>query len=192
MTTGRGRSFLIGAPTLSGHLRSGELSPALEGHLAKYRKLVPALALINHIADVGQGDITEVSLLKALAFSKYLESHARRVYGASNTIELNAAQAILARIRKGDLCDGFTARDVHQHDWSGLTDRDHVHAGLSLLADLDYIAGSTDSGWPSWRATKNDLRHQSEGEAVNEYLTRLQALNLKKGLPRATVKTFKT
>ena len=83
-----------------------------------------------------------------MAFSKYLESHARRVYGASNTIELNAAQAILTRIRKGDLCDGFTARDVHQRDWSGLTDRDHVHAGLSLLADLDYIAGSTTTAGP--------------------------------------------
>ena len=83
----------------------------------------------------------KISLLKALAFSKYLESHARRVYGAPNTIKLNAAQAILTRISKRDLCDGITARDVHQRDWSGLTDRDHVHAGLNLLADLDYIAG---------------------------------------------------
>ena len=140
--------FLDWRTDLERTLRSGELSPALEGHLAKYRKLVPALALINHIADGEQGDIAEVSLLKALAFSKYLESHARRVYGASNTIELNAAQAILTRIRKGDLCDGFTARDVHQRDWSGLTDRDHVHAGLSLLADLDYIAGSTTTAGP--------------------------------------------
>jgi hypothetical protein len=80
-----------------------------------------------------------------LAFAKYLESHARRIYGASSTIELNAAQAILAHIRRGDLGDNFTARDLHQHDWSGLTDRDHVHAGLNLLADLDYIAGSTSS-----------------------------------------------
>ena len=99
--------------------------------------------MINHIADAGRGDVTEASLLKALAFSKYLESHARRVYGASNTIEVNAAQAILARIRKGDILDGFTARDVHQRDWSGLTDAEHVYAGLNLLADLDYIAGVT-------------------------------------------------
>lgn len=129
-------------------LRSKDLSPALEGHIAKYRKLVPALALINHIADAGRSDVSETSLLKALAFSKYLESHARRVYGASNTIELNAAHSILAHIRKGDLSDGFTARDVHQHDWSGLTDREHVSAGLNLLADLDYIAGTTPPAGP--------------------------------------------
>jgi hypothetical protein len=36
-------------------LRSHELSPAIEGHFAKYRKLVPALALINHLADGGKG-----------------------------------------------------------------------------------------------------------------------------------------
>ena len=58
------------------------MSPALEGHVAKYRKLVPALALINHLADSGDGLVGIEALLKALAFSRYLESHARRVYGA--------------------------------------------------------------------------------------------------------------
>src|SRR5215813_513044 len=40
-------------------LRSCEMSPALEGHLAKYRKLVPSLALINHLADGGTGPISK-------------------------------------------------------------------------------------------------------------------------------------
>jgi putative DNA primase/helicase len=31
----------------------GDLHPALESHLAKYRKLVPALALICHLVDGG-------------------------------------------------------------------------------------------------------------------------------------------
>jgi Protein of unknown function (DUF3987) len=34
---------------LETRLRSGDLSPALESHFAKYRKLVPSLALINHL-----------------------------------------------------------------------------------------------------------------------------------------------
>ena len=55
------------------------MSPALEGHVAKYRKLVPALALINHLADSGDGLVGIEALLKALAFSRYLENHARRV-----------------------------------------------------------------------------------------------------------------
>jgi hypothetical protein len=32
--------------------------------------------------------------------------------------ERSAAKAILAHVRKGNLRDGFTARDVQRHDWS--------------------------------------------------------------------------
>jgi hypothetical protein len=58
-------------------------------------------------------------------------------------IELAAGEAILARIRAGELADGFTARDVHQRGWSGLTERDWVKAGLDLLVDLYYLAATT-------------------------------------------------
>jgi putative DNA primase/helicase len=124
--------------TLENRLLSGELGAALESHLAKYRKLVPALSLISHLADGGTGPITDLAVLRAVSFSEYLETHARRAYGAGSQVERAAATAILARIRKGDLASGFTAR-VHQRDWSGLTDRDHVQAGLDLLVDHDAL-----------------------------------------------------
>ena len=54
-------------------IRSGELPEALEGHLAKYRKLVPTLALVNHLADGGEGPIAYDALQRALAFAGYLE-----------------------------------------------------------------------------------------------------------------------
>ena len=57
--------------------------------------------------------------------------------------EAATAKLILYRIRKGDLAEGFTARDVHQKAWSGLTDIETVKAGLDLLADLDWIEGTT-------------------------------------------------
>ena len=134
--------FLGWRTDLERRLRSGEMSPALEGHLAKYRKLVPSLALINHLADGGAGPVSHRALLKALAAAYYLESHARRVYGSGQEAELAAAKAILKHIRNGDLTDGFTARDVHQRGWAHLTEREHVGAGLSLLVDLDYLAPS--------------------------------------------------
>ncbi len=124
---------------LEGRLRLDELSPAFEGHLAKYRKLVPALALINHLADVGSGPVSQKALLKALAMAHYLESHGRRVYGSADEAELGAAKAILNHIRNEDLKDGFTARDIHQRGWAHLTERDQVGAGLRLLTDLDYM-----------------------------------------------------
>jgi hypothetical protein len=132
--------FLAWRRQLESELRGDDLSPALEGHLAKYRKLVPALALINHLADGHSGPVGIEALMRALAFIQYLESHARRIYGASSAIEITAAEAILSHIRRGDLEEGFTARDVHQRDWSNLTDRDHVQRGLDLLVDLDHLA----------------------------------------------------
>lgn len=134
--------FLAWRMDLERRLRSGEMSPALEGHLAKYRKLVPSLALINHVADGGAGPVSHRALLKALAAAYYLESHARRVYGSGREGELAAAKAILKHLRNGDLADGFTARDVHQRGWAHLTEREDVGAGLSLLADMDYLAPS--------------------------------------------------
>jgi Protein of unknown function (DUF3987)/Primase C terminal 2 (PriCT-2)/RepB DNA-primase from phage plasmid len=125
---------------LERRVRSGELSPAFEGHIAKYRKLVPALALINHIADSSDGPIAQKSLLRALAFMTYLESHARRVYGSTSESELAAAKAILKHVQNGDLQEGFTARDIHQRGWAHLTEREHVGAGLDLLVDLYYLA----------------------------------------------------
>jgi len=126
--------------TLELRLRSGDLNPAMESHLAKYRKLVPALALINHLTDNGTGPVDEMSTLRAIQFSEYLETHARRAYAAGSEAEAAAAKAILTHIRRGDLVDGFTARDIRQRDWANLTDRDQIQAGLGLLADHDWIA----------------------------------------------------
>jgi putative DNA primase/helicase len=132
--------FLEWRIELERRLRSNELSPALEGHLAKYRKLVPALALINHLADQGEGPVAREATTRALAFSGYLEGHARRVYHSSLENELAVAKAILEHIRAGHLNDGFTARDIQRHDWSLLTERDQIGAGLNLLVELGYLA----------------------------------------------------
>jgi len=132
--------FLEWRAGLERRLRGDALSPALEGHLAKYRKLVPALALIDHLVEGKTGGVGREALLRALAVAEYLETHARRIYGATDTIDIIAAEAILTHIRRGALKDGFTARDVHRPGWSKLTDHDHVRRGLDLLVDLDHLA----------------------------------------------------
>ena len=123
---------------LETRLRSDDLSPALESHLAKYRKLVPSLALICHLTD-GAGAIGEVALLRALLFAEYLETHARRTYGAASEAETASGKAILSRIQRGELADGFTARDIYRRAWAHLSDREQVQAGLDLLTDCDWL-----------------------------------------------------
>jgi Protein of unknown function (DUF3987) len=120
-------------------LRSGDLHPALESHLAKYRKLVPALALICSIVDGGTRAIDGAAVLRAPAFAEFLEPHARRCFAAGSEAETTAAKAILSRIRKGDLADGFTCRDVHQRNWSNLSAPEQVQAGINMLVDYDWL-----------------------------------------------------
>jgi uncharacterized protein DUF3987 len=142
--------FLDWRRGLERRLRSDELSPALEGHLAKYRKLVPSLALIDHLAEGGMGNVGAEALARALDMAEYLETHARRVYGATDAVDIIAAEAILAHIGRGDLQDNFSCRDVHQKDWSRLTDRDHVQRGIDLLVELDHLAADTSGGKPGF------------------------------------------
>ena len=125
---------------LEHRLRSGEHSPALESHLAKYRKLVPSLALIFHLAEGNRGLVQRSALLTALAWSEYLESHARRIYGSGPASEAAAAKAIMARIHKGDLPAVFAGWQVWRPGWSGLAVREVVASGLALLVDLGHVA----------------------------------------------------
>jgi hypothetical protein len=64
--------------------------------------------------------------VRALAFIEYLETHAKRAYGASSEAETAAAKTILSKIRAGELMDSFTARDIYRKQWSNLSDRDAV------------------------------------------------------------------
>jgi hypothetical protein len=121
-------------------LRDDELSASLKGHFSKYKKIVPALALINHLADGGTGEISKATIVRGVNFSRYLETHAKRIYAAGRQTETTAAKAILAHIRRGDLVDGFTAREIHQKGWSTLDGSDVVKEALELLGSLGWLA----------------------------------------------------
>jgi putative DNA primase/helicase len=120
-----------------------DLHPAIESHLSKYRKLVPGLALICHLADGGTGPVASIALRRALAWAKYLETHARRAYGSVTAAEAATARAILAKLRSGSLKPEFSARDVWRPQWSRLTDPGVVSAGLRMLIAYDYLRETT-------------------------------------------------
>lgn len=124
---------------LEARLRSGDLHQALESHFAKYRKLIPGLALISHLADNGTGNVSEKAMLKALAWGDYLETHAFRAYGAISHPEVVAAKAILTRIRKHDLPSTFSSRDVWRPGWTMLSSRTQVSSALQLLVDYGWL-----------------------------------------------------
>ena len=130
---------------LERRLRSDEWPSHLNEHFSKYRGLIPKLALVDHVADGYGGDVGVVSVRKGIAFAAYLETHAVRAYGAGPQGDVDAAKAILARIKSGALNrDGFTSRDIYHSKWKGL-DKVRTISGLELLVDYDWLK-ATKSG----------------------------------------------
>ena len=124
---------------LEQRLRAGREHPAIESHLAKYRSLVPSLALILHLLDENVGTIGDDPVSKAVAWAVYLESHARRLYAGVTRGPAVAARLLAAKIEAGDVPDDFTARTLYRNNWTGL---DKVAAGdaIDLLLSLDWLS----------------------------------------------------
>ncbi len=120
-------------------LRSGDRHPALESHVAKYRKLIPSLALIHHLVDGGTGPVRKAALLSALAWSEFLEAHAERFYTAASNSVADGAATILRHIRRGALSERFSAREVHRREWTNLADRERVGNALDMLSEHGFV-----------------------------------------------------
>lgn len=122
-----------------------EESPLVAEHLAKYRKLVPALALIDHLVGMSSGRITkgenvqQDSLNRALAFAEYLEAHARRVYAITTNRQGRAVLSLGKKLQSGALQDGFSTRDVERKGWSGLTDATDIKGACKELEYANWI-----------------------------------------------------
>ncbi len=154
---------------LEGKLRNGEASEAFVSHLAKYRSLMPSLALVFHLVD---GVATEMppsvsikAAARAAAWCEYLEGHARRVYASGENPALEGARALLSRIRKGDVKDGDTVRSVYRgRQWSRLSTAEEVGAAAGVLEDYGWLrVEKTDTGG---RPTTLLRLHPSLGEGA--------------------------
>ena len=123
-------------------LRNSDEHDALISHLAKYRSLLPSLAIIIHLVDTCDKEITpvtEVAIMKACGWCDYLESHARRIYSAATNNPVKSAKLILTKIGKGKLSNGFTAREIRRKGWTGLSDATEIKEGLEALSDYNYL-----------------------------------------------------
>ena len=120
-------------------IRNDEYPPALEAHMSKFRSLVPSLALIFHVIDHSDSDaVGEESIIRALAWAEYLESHARRIYNFAHSADLAVANELLRHIMRDDLGSKFTERDVYRKCWA-LLDRDGTRRALAYLSDFGYV-----------------------------------------------------
>jgi hypothetical protein len=129
---------------LEDKLRTAELPPALESHLAKYRSLMPSLALIFHLIEYvdGTAEGGAVGLraaLQAAAWCEYLESHAARLYASAENPAMEGARALLDRIRKEDVSDGDSTRSVYRRHWAKLSTPEEVSGACTVLEEFGWL-----------------------------------------------------
>jgi len=151
-------------------LRGDEIHSALVSHLSKYRKLMPALALLFELADRALANTLGSSGLcvslehaaRAAEWCSYLESHARRIYSCVTTPQMRAAQVLAQKIKNRKVgADGFfTHREVYVKGWSGLDTPEAVKLAAHILLDACWIREQTGevkpiSGRPSNRYQVN-------------------------------------
>ncbi len=140
-----------------------ETSPMIEAHLAKYRSLMPSLALLIHLAEVADREatltpVTVDAAARAAAWCEYLESHARRIYGMQAMAEVEGARTLLAKLLRGDIQSPFTARQVYRNHWSRLTSPAEVEAACGILHDHGWLKAEEvrgETGRPTVTYTMN-------------------------------------
>jgi putative DNA primase/helicase len=126
--------------TIQNRVRDPELHPAMAAHLAKYPKLVPALAVIFEVAANGGARPEAIGLEAlelALRWADFLEAHAERVYsGAADPASLNARLILSRRDR---LPDPLRVRDVQMKKWAGLDTAERMREALDVLVEHGYL-----------------------------------------------------
>ncbi|HKM53675.1 MAG TPA: YfjI family protein [Isosphaeraceae bacterium] len=127
---------------LETRVRHSRESACLIGHLAKYRSLMPSLALLFHLLDVldgaSRGPVALDSARRAAGWCSYLEEHARRIYQAAFDSDPEPAQRLAERL-PDRLPNPFTSRDVLRKGWKLLLTHDEIHRALGLLEEHGWV-----------------------------------------------------
>jgi putative DNA primase/helicase len=138
--------------------RVGWDTEARRSHFSKYRSLMPAIALLSHLAS-GEGtedqQVTQEAAHRAAQWCEYLEAHAERVYAMTD----RSIESILVdKIASGKLAGVVSVRDLHRRHFAGRK-ADDVHEALEELGRLGWLRLQTEKtrGRPRETALINPL-----------------------------------
>jgi Protein of unknown function (DUF3987) len=134
-------------------LQSNDEDPVIIEHLAKYRSLMPSLALIFHLIEAADQTVTAPGFIltepqreiplhsaqQAAAWCDYLETHARRIYGLAANVSVQGARKLLEKIKDGSLEGGFNAREVYSQNWSFLDSKKLAQAAIDELVETGWL-----------------------------------------------------
>lgn len=145
--------FVAWLSELESKIRSGDLHPALVSHLAKYRRLMPTLAMLLELAEAAEeGFVGFVGFVdrraqtikleqarRAAALCSYLESHARRMYSCVVSPQIVAAKELARRIKERRLGDSFSIRDIYLKGWNGLDSPERARIAVEVLEEMGWL-----------------------------------------------------
>ena len=132
---------------LENKLRTNADEPILNEHLAKYRKLMPSLALIFHLINLASnrsaGAVTIECVERAAGWCDYLENHARRIYGSGINPTYQAARNLARKIQEGEVRGYIDIREIYRKQWSLLKTKEEVELACHLLVEAGWLREGT-------------------------------------------------
>ncbi len=159
-------------------LRSEEIGcHAFESHLAKYRSLMPSLALLFWILEDpenihARGAVSLQATTKAIDWCAFLEKHAVKAYAIGQNAQVIAAKKLAQCIEQGLLTEGMAVRSIYRKQWAQLATPHLVDAAIETLEELGWLrvvntvvqGGKTKKIelHPKFRELKQGKQHESQ------------------------------
>ncbi len=129
---------------------------------------MPALALLFHLIDADPangssvGFVGEEAALRAISWCEYLETHARRVYASAVSPSMERASSLLKHIKRGEVLDGGSIRDIYVHGWEHLQRIEETEDALQVLEAHGWVCiERVDAGSKGGRPTRIVHLHPS-------------------------------
>jgi len=119
----------------------GVSNPVIAAHYGKYRGTLAKLALLMQLVENPHADsISYSAYTRAEGLLMFFREHAQRIYGVVRKYDLASAYELLARIKKGQIPNGFNTRDdVQRKEWDGLRTGGEIEAAVDLLVRHGYL-----------------------------------------------------
>ena len=114
----------------------------LRGHYAKYRSLMPSIALIIDLLENFEDlptAVSQSSVKKAISWCEKLKGHARKIYGEIVDKNVATVHVLAERIKTGRFIDGMKLRDVARKNWPLLRTSDQIEDACEVLEKLNWI-----------------------------------------------------
>jgi putative DNA primase/helicase len=138
-------AFNVWRQELESRLRSNEIGcSAFESHLAKYRSLMPSLALLfwlledpKHIH--GSSAVSFSAATLAIRWCDFLEKHAFKAYRIGQSAEAQATKKLAEYVENGLVPHASSVRNIYRRQLSHLKTPQLVEQALESLEELNWL-----------------------------------------------------